>query len=286
MRIKQIISAIVGLSVSATLFAGMSVVAEAAETELFYENSGVVLSGYHYTTTSNVTYELNETGKEALAEAQQGDTLVISYNIESSGPARYRNGIKLAGKQIYVNCHTETSQGNWRDAGDYHLNVDFSQGGSAEIKYIITLNDDGTASKISASVNGGTSYDIDLSDGNVESFVLNTQDRKKVLENLNGKLTNFKATLVTTEESAKATVAYDDSKQFTEEEGYTGNATAVTFTVTSEKTTETINVGYGDNTKTLNTQITDGEALCGIIVEGAITVNADNFSEIFTITID
>lgn len=286
MRFKKIISAIAGLAVSATLFAGMAVVADAAEIELSYEKDGVALSEYQYTTESDDTYVLSDEGQKALAEAQAGDTLVISYNIESSGPARYRNGINLAGKQIYVNCHTETSQGSWNDKNNYHLNVNFSQGGSAAIKYIITLNDGGTASKISASVNGGTSYDINLSDANVASLILNTQDRKNTLTNLNGKLTNFKATLVTAEEPAKATVTYDDSRQFTEDDGYTDSATAVTFKVTSEKTTEAINVEYEGMKKTLSTQITGGEALCGIIVEGAVSVDEENFSDTFTITID
>ena len=125
----------------------------------YIDDTNAVLDSYQYTTGSDVTYTLDETSKTAIASAKDGDTLTITYDIESNGTARYRNGIKLAGKQLYINCHDETSQGAWNDKNNYHLNGKFvkgnSQYNSVAIKYVLTLSDEGKATSVSAQMTDG-----------------------------------------------------------------------------------------------------------------------------------
>ena len=263
MRFKKIISAIAGLSVSATLFAGTAVVADAAEPITWdFTTWGTIALN------EQADYTYKKDGITVVGSDSEND-VIDSRGIHWNGRVGVQN-------QRYVAYTPEVDGTMSITAIAAYRNAD-----------IAWTTGDVVVQENNHDVNGGTilfSY-MSTSETSTETLSMEAGTTYKIFPSYTGSEIRS-MTFTPDSEPAKATVAYDYSKQFTDEEGYTGNATAVTFTVTSEKTTETINVGYGDDTRTLNTQITDGKALCGIIVKDAITVNADNFSDIFTITID
>lgn len=285
MILKRTMSAVIAVAAAASTMVCFAASANAAETTLSYVKDGVALSSYTYNADSTDIYTLNAEGTALLSNAKDGDTLTITYNIESAGTARYRAGLNIAGKQFYVNCHDEAASEAWSEKNNYHLTVIMDKNDSvkqsAAIKYVITLNEGGTASSVTAYRTDGRGEvgksTIDLNNADIRSLELNTDDRGGTKDQMFPKLTNFSAVLTTAdpEEPSEPVVIAADPYTY-ETDDTLANADAKGFTATvdgeegvSKAVTWYASIDGGSEWKELegdSTIVTGGSAKFGVIL--------------------
>lgn len=143
--------------------------AQAKTVELNYMKDGEKLDFYTYSSNSGCAdYTLDEDSQSALAAAQDGDKVIITYTITSEGQSNNRCGLRFdrlnnssSYPQFYVNASnkTERNKNVFTDTG-CHLNGDFVKNDTGNVKYEIELNGGGTVKAITASLEIGGSTAI------------------------------------------------------------------------------------------------------------------------------
>ena len=249
MKTKKFVSALAGMTIAAGMLSAFAVTASAQEVTLSYEKDGAALSTYQYEKGSNVEYTLTQAGKDALKNAQEDDTVTVTYNIGAAGESRYRAGLNFIGHQFYINAGAENSINKHSDGTPYfdrggacHFNTILNADTSASVEYFIELNAGGTVAAVTPTVAVGTvelTYNrqtTNVAGKTLDSLTLNTGDRGSKYSGA-PTLTNFSAVLNTSYEEPTPEDGPTEATEYTpkeyegEDKGYTvtlnGNGNAV-----------------------------------------------------------
>lgn len=248
MKTKKFVSALAGMTIAAGMLSAFAVTASAQEVTLSYEKDGAALNSYTYTSASNDTYTLNQAGQDALANAQEGDTVTVTYNINANSASKYRAGLKFIGHQFYTNAVQSSvikaSNGsiegilgknkNFNTDGNCHFNVAFdSTNSTAEVEYVIELNAGGTVAAVTPTVKfrgHELSYGRQdkVADSSLNELIFNTDSRNNTDSEVAPTLTNFSAVLNTSyeepptpEDGPTEATEYTPTEYEGEDKGYT-----------------------------------------------------------------
>lgn len=257
MKTKKFVSALAGMTIAAGMLSAFAVTASAQEVTLSYEKDGAALNSYTYTSTSNDTYTLTQAGQDALKNAQEGDTVTVTYNINANSASRYRAGLKFIGHQFYTNAVTsytikkgngnivgilgKNSGFNPKDVNACHFNVAFdNENSTAEVEYIIELNAGGTVAAVTPTVKF-RSYDLTygkhtdpVAGSSLNELIFNTESRNNKDSEAAPTLTNFSAVLNTSyEEPPTPEVNPTEATEYTPQE-YEGEDKGYTVTLNGE----------------------------------------------------
>ena len=257
MKTKKFVSALAGMTIAAGMLSAFAVTASAQEVTLSYEKDGDALNSYTYTSASNDTYTLTQAGQDALKNAQEGDTVTVTYNINANSASRYRAGLKFIGHQFYTNAVTSSniksgngnivgilgknSGFNPKDVNACHFNVAFDKKYStAEVEYIIELNAGGTVAAVTPTVKF-RSYDLTygkhtdpVAGNSLNELIFNTESRNNKDSDTAPTLTNFSAVLNTSyEEPPTPEVNPTEATEYTPQE-YEGEDKGYTVTLNGE----------------------------------------------------
>lgn len=260
MKTKKFVSALAGMTIAAGMLSAFAVTASAQEVTLSYEKDGDALDSYTYTSASHDTYTLTQAGEDALKNAQEGDTVTVTYNINANSASRYRAGLKFIGHQFYTNAVTSStiktgngnivgilgknSRFNSKDVNACHFNVAFDKEYStAEVEYIIELNAGGTVAAVTPTV---TFHGYELTYGknidpvagnSLNELIFNTESRNNNDPKAAPTLTNFRAVLNTSytepEEPPTPEVTPKEATEYTPKE-YVGEDKGYTVTLNGE----------------------------------------------------
>lgn len=257
MKTKKFVSALAGMTIAAGMLSAFAVTASAQEVTLSYEKDGAALNSYTYTSASNDTYTLTQVGQDALKNAQEGDTVTVTYNINANSASRYRAGLKFIGHQFYTNAVMSStikkgngnivgilgknSEFNPKDVNACHFNVAFgNENSTAEVEYIIELNAGGTVAAVTPTVKF-RSYDLTygkhtdpVAGSSLNDLIFNTESRNNKDPEAAPTLTNFSAVLNTSyEEPPTPEVNPTEATEYTPQE-YEGEDKGYTVTLNGE----------------------------------------------------
>ncbi len=213
MNLKKFISGVSALAIAASAFAAMTVTASAEDTPITYQDT-------NNTAVGTVVFSPNGAGLGTYtATGIKKGTLTIqytisgTYNSDGSGDSakcdsRYRAGLTIGGKTIYVNSTTSNSKGGWGNNNEYHINFkpqvnNYIDKNNVTITIVATINEDGKATGLTvagsydnASKNDFTATKIELSEPtDINSIELSAPERSTSYSDLSVTLSNFSATL-------------------------------------------------------------------------------------------
>lgn len=218
MNLRKFISGVSALAIAASAFAAMTITASAEDTTISYTKNSASVGTVAFSPSGAGLGTYTATG---IARG----TLTIQYTIgagyyaegttngkKTKYNSRYRAGLKIGGKTIYVNATDANSKGNWGTGNEYHINfkpivTNDTVVNSVTVKIVAAINAEGKATSLtvtpeySKATVSATWSAIDLSSSpqDISSIEFKTADRdasgSNGYQDNDVTLSNFSATL-------------------------------------------------------------------------------------------